>query len=147
MTRTLRERHTGAMVRLRDDEDVWVATADGEGAPCLVPLSFWWDGQELWLATRRTNPTGRNLEASGRVRLSLGHTRDLVLVDGTARVVEFARLPDGVGDAFAAKAAWDPRGDGPSYAFYAVRPQWVQAWGTATEMRDRDLMKEGVWLF
>ncbi|MFB7290458.1 pyridoxamine 5'-phosphate oxidase family protein [Actinacidiphila glaucinigra] len=147
MTRTLRERHAGAMVRLRDDEDVWVATADGEGAPCLVPLSFWWDGQELWLATRRTNPTGRNLEASGRVRLSLGHTRDLVLIDGTARVVEFARLPHGVGDAFAAKAVWDPRGDGPSYAFYAVRPQWVQAWGTVTEMRDRDLMKEGVWLF
>ncbi|WP_431968943.1 pyridoxamine 5'-phosphate oxidase family protein [Actinacidiphila sp. bgisy160] len=91
MTRTLRERHAGAMGRLRDDEDVWVATADAEGVPCLVPLSFWWDGEELWLATRRTNPTGRNLEASGRVRLSLGHTRDLVLVDGTARVVEFAR--------------------------------------------------------
>ncbi|MFF7677242.1 pyridoxamine 5'-phosphate oxidase family protein [Actinacidiphila glaucinigra] len=147
MTRTLRERHAGAMVRLRDDEDVWVATADGEGTPCLVPLSFWWDGLELWLATRRTNPTGRNMEASGRVRLSLGHTRDLVLIDGTARVAEFARLPHGVGDAFAAKAVWDPRGDGPSYAFLRGPAAMGAGLGTVAEMRDRDLMKEGVWLF
>ncbi|MGW3241755.1 pyridoxamine 5'-phosphate oxidase family protein [Streptomyces sp. NPDC001070] len=147
MTRTLRERHAGAMRRLRDDEDVWVATADAEGVPCLVPLSFWWDGEELWLATRTTNPTGRNLETSGRVRMSLGHTRDLVLIDGSARVVRCAELPEGVGEAFAEKAEWDPRGDGPSYAFYAIRPQWVQAWGTVSEMRDRDLMKDGAWLF
>jgi predicted pyridoxine 5'-phosphate oxidase superfamily flavin-nucleotide-binding protein len=150
MTRTLRQRYDEAMRRLEHDIDAWVATADAEGVPCLVPLAFWWDGAEVWLATRETNATGRNLGASGsgRARLSLGHTRDVVLIDGTARVVRREELPEGVGDAFAAKAAgWDPREDGPSYMFYAVRPVWVQAWGTVSEMRDRDLMKDGAWLF
>ncbi len=91
----------------------------------------------------------RHLRASGsgRVRLSLGHTRDVVLIDGTARVVRGEELPEGVGDAFAAKAEWDPREDGPGYVFFAVRPWWVQAWGTLSEMRDRDPMREGAWLF
>ena len=47
----------------------------------------------MWLATRDTNPTGRNLIASGRVRLSFGHTRDVVLVHGTARMLTRDELP------------------------------------------------------
>ncbi|WP_405730220.1 pyridoxamine 5'-phosphate oxidase family protein [Streptomyces sp. NBC_01537] len=147
--RTPRQRHHEALRRLEHDVDVWVATADAEGVPCMVPLAFWWDGAEVWLATRETNPTGRNLGPSGpgRARLALGDTRDLVLIDGTARVVRREDLPEGVGDAFAAKAeGWDPREDGPSYVYYAVRPEWMQAWGTVAEMRDRDLMRDGVWL-
>ena len=33
--------------RLTRDKDVRVASASADGAPCLVPLSFGWDGEAL----------------------------------------------------------------------------------------------------
>ncbi|WP_424567886.1 pyridoxamine 5'-phosphate oxidase family protein [Streptomyces sp. CH-036] len=101
--RSPEQRKREALERLVRDNDVWVATADATGEPCLVPLAFWWDGEAVCLATRDTNPTGRNLCSSGRARLSFGHTRDVVLVHGTARMLTREELPVEVGDAFAAK--------------------------------------------
>lgn len=144
--RSPEQRKREALRRLEGDDDVWAATADATGEPCLVPLTFWWDGEALWLATRDTNPTGRNLCASGRIRLSLGHTRDVVLIHGTARMVTREKLPVGVGDAFAAKDGWDPREDHPSYVFFEVVPQVLQAWGTVAELTGRTLMRDGKWL-
>ncbi|AEW93985.1 MULTISPECIES: pyridoxamine 5'-phosphate oxidase family protein [Streptomycetaceae] len=144
--RSLALRKRQALHRLDHDQDVWVATADGDGVPCLVPLYFWWDGHAVWIATRGTNPTGVNLSRSGLARLSFGHTRDVVLMAGTA--TDFARdgLPAGVGDAFAAKFGWDPREDHPSYRYFRIVPELIQAWGTVAEMADRTLMRDGRWL-
>ncbi|MGW0843126.1 pyridoxamine 5'-phosphate oxidase family protein [Streptomyces sp. NPDC002787] len=144
--RSPEQRKREALDRLVRDNDVWVATADATGEPCLVPLAFWWDGEAVWLATRDTNPTGRNLCASSRVRLSFGHTRDVVLAHGTARMLTREELPAEVGDAFAAKGGWDPREDHPSYVFFQVDLQVVQAWGTVPEMAGRTLMRDGKWL-
>ncbi|MEU8999762.1 pyridoxamine 5'-phosphate oxidase family protein [Streptomyces caniferus] len=144
--RSPEQRKREALARLARDNDVWAATADASGEPCLVPLAFWWDGEAVWLSTRDTNPTGRNLCASGRVRLSFGHSRDVVLVHGTARMLTREELPAGVGDAFAAKDGWDPREDHPSYVFFRVAPQVLQAWGTVPEMAGRTLMRDGEWL-
>lgn len=112
----------------------------------MVPLSYWWDGASVWLCTRETNPTGRNLIASGRARLAFGHPRDVVLVVGDARAVHRERLPQAVGDAFAARVGWDPREDHPSYVFFRVTPRVLQAWGTVAELPTRTLMRDGVWL-
>jgi len=144
--RSPEQRKREALERLERDIDVWVATADAGGEPCLVPLTFWWDGEAVWLSTRDTNPTGRNLCASGRVRLSFGPTRDVVLVHGTARMLTRDELPAEVGDAFAAKGGWDPREDHHSYVFFRVAPQLVQAWGTVPELAGRTLMRDGKWL-
>ena len=144
--RTPERRKREALERLARDKDVWVATADATGEPCLVPLAFWWDGEAVWLSTRDTNPTGRNLAATGRVRLCFGHTRDVVLVHGTARTLTREELPADVGDGFAAKDGWDPREDHPSYVWFQVVPELLQAWGTVPEMSGRTLMRGGRWL-
>ncbi|WP_078895612.1 pyridoxamine 5'-phosphate oxidase family protein [Streptomyces sp. WMMB 714] len=144
--RSPERRKREALERLARDNDVWVATADAAGEPCLVPLAFWWDGGTVWLATRDTNPTGRNLRASGRARLCFGSTRDVVLMHGTARTVAREELAPEVGDAFAAKDGWDPRRSHPSYVFFQVRPEVLQAWGTVAEMPGRTLMRDGEWL-
>lgn len=139
-------RKENALRLLGSELDVWVATADADGGPTLVPLTFWWDGEAVWLATRPTNPTGANMAASGTVRLCFGTTRDVVHVEGGVTVFAADALPDGVGDSFAAKDGWDPRKDPEPYCFYRVRPQQLRAWGTVPELKDRLLMKDGRWL-
>jgi nitroimidazol reductase NimA-like FMN-containing flavoprotein (pyridoxamine 5'-phosphate oxidase superfamily) len=143
--RNPRQRRRDALARLEQDVDAWVATADGGGTPYLVPLSFLWDGRTLLLATPASSPTGRNLQASGRVRLGVGPTRDLVLIEGTARELPAAEVPEEVGDAFAAKTGFDPRRLVTPYLYFHVHPRRLQAWREADELEGRELMRDGRW--
>ena len=142
--RTPQQRRRDTLHRLEHDEDAWVATADGV-TPYLVPLSFLWDGSTLLLGTPSSSPTGRNLRATGRVRLAIGPTRDLIIVEGTAEVLAVDEIPTDVGDAFATRTGFDPRGLS-GYAYFRVRPRRVQAWREANEIEGRDLMRDGHWL-
>ena len=84
--------------RLTHDVDLWVASASAEGAPYLVPLSFDWDGGALLTATPTESPTGRNLAATRAVRLGLGHTRDVSMIEGEVEVLEIDALPQQLRD-------------------------------------------------
>ena len=76
--RTPLQRKQDTLHRLEQDIDAWVTTADpASGTPYLVPLSFLWDGRTVLVATPASSPTSRNLQATGRVRLGIGPTRDL----------------------------------------------------------------------
>ncbi|MEV8438216.1 pyridoxamine 5'-phosphate oxidase family protein [Actinosynnema sp. NPDC051121] len=140
--RSRQQRRADALRRLEHDVDAWVATASPAGAPHLVPLSYLWDGRTLLISTAATNPTARNLRAVGRVRLTLGTTRDVVLVEGTAEEVE---VDTGTGDAFAARSGFDPR-TLRDYPYFRIRPELIQAWREVDEMTGRDLMTGGEWL-
>ncbi|WP_369166660.1 pyridoxamine 5'-phosphate oxidase family protein [Streptomyces sp. R28] len=139
------QRKRDLLARLEKEMDVWVATADTDGLPCLVPLWFVWDGESLWLATRPTTPTGRNLRDGGRARLALGDTLDVVLIDGDAQVYAAEEVPGAAAEAFLAKTGWDPRADSLPYVYFRVRPCTVQARNGEHEMRGRYLMRDGVW--
>ncbi|MFG3284043.1 pyridoxamine 5'-phosphate oxidase family protein [Streptomyces sp. NPDC048111] len=141
------QRKQDVLTRLEKDEDAWVATASATGEPHLMPLSFVWERDSFLMCTRRTNPTLRNVESGdGRVQLTLGHTRDVVHITGTATIVPTADLPSSSGDAFAAKVIWDPRNSDPSYTYFRVVPHRIQAWREANEIADRTLMTDGTWL-
>ena len=144
--RSPRQRRQDTLERLERDVDAWVATADATGGtPYLVPLSFLWDGVSLLIATPSASPTGRNLEATGRVRLGIGPTRDLVLIEGTvSTVLAAAEVPDVLGDAFAAKTGFDPR-QLSDYRYFRIHPQRLQAWREANELAGRELMAGGQW--
>ncbi|MBT2393169.1 pyridoxamine 5'-phosphate oxidase family protein [Streptomyces maoxianensis] len=145
--RTPEQRKQDALIRLEQDVDAWVATADPEsGTPYLVPLSFLWDGVTLLVATPSSSPTSRNLQATGKVRLGIGPTRDLVLVEGTVLALEAAELKDEVGDAFAAKTGFDPRQLTSAYLYFRIHPQRIQAWREANEIQGRELMSRGHWI-
>jgi Pyridoxamine 5'-phosphate oxidase len=89
--------------RLTHDIDVWVASASADAAPYLVPLSFDWEDEALLVATPTDSPTGRNLAATRGVRLGLGHTRDVSMIDGEVEVLEIDALPQQRGDRYAAR--------------------------------------------
>ena len=145
--RTLHQRKQEALQRLEQDIDAWVATADPEsGVPYLVPLSFLWDGRTVLVATPASSPTGRNLQTSGRVRLGIGPTRDVVMIEGTVQAVAATEITQEVGDAFAAKTGFDPRRLSGPYLYFRIHPQRLQAWREANELKDCELMRDGQWV-
>ncbi len=132
---------------LRQEEDAWVATASPDGVPTLVPLSFLCedDSGALVMATRRTSPAAAIVTPHGLIRVTAGHTRDVVLIEGEGRIVEATDLPPTTRDAFAAKLrGWRP--SDPRYVFLRITPRTVRTWREENELADRDLMRTGTWL-
>ena len=125
---------------------MWVATASAPGEAHLVPLSFDWDGETLLLSTAPSSPTGRNLEATGSIRLGLGLVRDVTMIDGDVEALEIDDLPSARADAFAARAGFDPRASSGRMRWYRVRPSEIQAWREVDELPGRQLMRGGRWL-
>ena len=144
--RSRAQRRRDTEQRLTHDADVWVASASADGEPYLVPLSFDWDGEALLVATPADSPTGRNLAATRTVRLGLGLTRDVSMIDGDVEVLEIGALPQDRGDRFAARTGFDPRELATPYRWFRIRPQRIQAWREVDELPGRELMRDGRWL-
>ena len=100
--RSRQQRIEDTLLRLADDVDGWVATASADGVPYLIPLSYHWDGKTLLISTPASSPSSRNMTATGRVRVGIGPTRDLVLIEGTAQPLKDEEISAELGDAFGA---------------------------------------------
>ncbi len=127
--------------------DAWISTA-ADDRPYLIPLTTAWHAERIVLATTESAPTVRNLNGSGRVRLALGGTRDVVMIEAELDRVLPVGDPEAVeiGAAYAAQSDWDPREAGEGYVFVLLRPMLIQAWREVDELRNRTVMRDGVWL-
>lgn len=142
--RSLEQRLADTRARLTRDVDAWVASAGGE-RPWLVPLSFVYSAGELLFATDAASRTATNLGRSSAVRIALGETRDVVLIDGCATVEPIDALtPEQAARYVELGAGPDPRGWADS--LLRVRPTKVQAWREENELQGRHLMIDGRWL-
>jgi general stress protein 26 len=139
------ERKADTLGVLATEDDAWVATADGDGHPHLVPLTIWWDGERLTMTTEARSRTARNLAAGGSLRLAVGRSRDVVMIDGSVALTAVGDDAD-VAAGFAARTGWDPRDDDGEWVFIRVRPTRVQAWREADEIAGRTLMRDGRWV-
>lgn len=136
------------MVRLGERHaDLWAASASSGGTVHLVPLSFAWNDQHVILATERTSISMRNLTDTSHVRLAVGPTRDVVMIDGVLdSVVAVADATDAIAETYAGQADWDPRGESADLVYVLIRPQRVQAWRAANEIAGRTIMRDGSWI-
>ncbi len=126
---------------------MWVATASADGVAHLVPLSYAWVDERVVLAAESRSRTIRNLASSGRARLGFGPTRDVVIADVELDgIVATDEATDALAERYARQARWDPRREGPGYAFALLRLVTVQAWREANELEGRALMRDGTWL-
>ena len=141
------QRTRDTLLLLEQEIDAWIATADDRsGTPYLIPLSFLWDGSTLLIATFATGPTARNLRSTGKIRLGLGATRDVVLIEGTTEPLETKSISPEIGDAFAAKTGFDPRRPDSPFLYFRVTPRRIQAWREENELKDREIMRNGAWV-
>jgi Pyridoxamine 5'-phosphate oxidase len=143
--RTLEQRTHDTLQKLRSEVDLWVASADATGHAYLVPLSFYWDGTALTIATPRTSRTARNLTRAGWARVGLGPTRDVVMLEGPVETLALG-ADLALEQAHAEAAGFDPRTLETEYVYLRLTPSRVQAWQEADELEGRDLMRDGRWL-
>ncbi len=143
--RSTRERIENVLALLSSEMDAWIASADPDGTGYLIPLTFFWDGAALIFATPENSRTARNLRRAGKTRIGLGGTRDVVMIDGRVELIAIADDP-ALAEGFATNTDFDPRLETPEYVMIKVIPEKIQAWRTAAELTDRDVMKNGVWL-
>ena len=144
--RSRAQRRRSTEHRLTHDKAVWVATASADGSPYLVPLSFDWDGEALLMATPADGQTGGNLAATRTVRLGLGPSRDVSVIEGDVEVLEIDALAQERVDRYVARTGFDPRGPATQHRWFRSSPRRIQAYREVREMPDRELMCDGHWL-
>jgi hypothetical protein len=89
------------------EKDVWVASASASGEVYLIPLSYYWDGVRLTVATPKRSRTAQNLRRAGVARMALPATRDLVVIlEGTLEFIAVGE-DDGLAAAHAETAGFD----------------------------------------
>jgi hypothetical protein len=145
--RSTATRITEAIHRLETEADVWIATASGDGAPHLIPLSLAWDGSRILVSTPTASPTTRNIAQTGRARASLADTDDVVIVRAAAEAAPFADLPDAIAARFVDRVGWDPRQQsGGEWSLLTLTPEMVFAWKREPEIAGRTIMRGGEWV-
>jgi hypothetical protein len=148
VARSPEERKADALSKLTAVEaNVWIATASLTGAVHLVPVTHTWNGNQIVLATEPGSRTVANVTANPRVRLALGETRDVVMIDAVlAEAVPKSKAAAALAEGYAAQAGWDPRTDGGDYIYLVLGPQRIQVWREAEDLAGRTVMRNGVWV-
>ena len=86
---------------LEQEPVVWLSTVRPDGAPHLVPIWFWWDGETLLVFSKPQAQKVRNLRERPSVMLALGDAEDdfdVGMLEGTAELLDQPTselLPDG----------------------------------------------------
>ena len=145
VVRDAAQRKADTLARLAGDADVWVATASA-GQPHLIPLSLAWDGAYVIMATPVASPTATNAAASGNVRLALGTSRDVTIIDAAAEVVRCTAAPDSVAGCYASRTGWDPRQEELPHVYLIATPRIMYAWNSVAELSGRMIMRDGHWI-
>jgi len=147
-TRSPKERKADALSKLAAVEtNVWVASASPTDAVHLVPVTHTWDGSQIVLATEPRSRTAANVTAKPRVRLALGETRDVVMIDAVLiEAVPTSEAPAALAEGYAAQAGWDPRTDGGEYVYLVFGPERIQVWREDEDLAGRTVMRNGAWV-
>jgi general stress protein 26 len=147
VTRSPEQRKSDALAKLTaNGANVWAASASPTGAVHLVPVSHTWNGSQVVVATGPRSRTVANVTANRRVRLALGETRDVVMIDAVlVEAVSRAEATADLADAYAAQAGWDPRTDEGDYVYLVLRPERIQVWREGEDLTGRTVMRNGTW--
>jgi hypothetical protein len=148
VNRSPEQRKSDALAKLTAKEaNVWVASASPTGDVHLVPVTHTWNGSQVVLATGPTSSTVAHVTATRRVRLALGESRDVVMIDAVlVEAVPEADAPASLADAYAAQAGWDPRTDSGDYIYLVLGPERIQVWKEGEDLDGRTIMRNEQWV-
>jgi Pyridoxamine 5'-phosphate oxidase len=144
--RDIKTRKADVLAALEQHADMWLSTADPAGRPHLIPVSAWWDGSHLVIATAGASRTAKNLKTNRTARVAGGSPSDAIMID--AEVVDSSAVEDSpeLAGGFAEAVGWDPRQVGRGWSFFRLRPTRIQAYRGYDELDGRDVMRGARWL-
>ena len=147
-TRSREERKADALVKITATRaNVWVASASPTGGVHLIPVTHTWNGSQHVLTTEPGSRTVANVTANPRVRLALGETRDVVMVDAVlVEAIPAADASATIADGYASQAGWDPRTDAGEYVYLVFRPERIEVWREDEDLAGRTVMRNGAWI-
>src|SRR2546421_6745150 len=119
--RDIKARKADVLAALQQHADMWLSTADPAGRPHLIPVSAWWDGSHLVIATAGASRTAKNLKKNRTARVAAGSPSDAILID--AEVVENSAVEDSpeLAGGFSGAVGLDPREGGHGWVFFRIR--------------------------
>jgi hypothetical protein len=145
--RTISERIVDTTKTLDQTRDVWLASGRKDGSAHLIPVSIWWDGVRILLATYSTSVTARSAKRTGTGRLATPSPSNVIIIDATAEVIPFDQADDAFHAAFVRGAGWDPAEVEGEFVYIAYSPTRILAWQSVEEeTSDREIMVDGRWL-
>jgi hypothetical protein len=147
IVRSTEQRRHDALYQLCHERDVRVATASPKGVPHLVPVSLCWVDGRVIVAVPRSSPTAKNVGSTGRARLAIGNTRDVLMIDAEGVIVppeddSTSRLLT----AFHERTGWNVAVDPGDYVILQFTPRRMQAWRNVEEISGREILGDGTWL-
>jgi hypothetical protein len=143
--RSASQRKLDVLSTLVTGGDLWAATSDRRNGPHMVPLAFCWDGKRLIVQVKHDSRTACNATSTGKARLALGATRDVVLIDADVVWTRVTDSPD-ISAVYAARTGWDTTPTATHCVFLLLSPLRIQAWRDMAEFRGRTIMKDGQWV-
>ena len=146
MTRSAQQRRADLIERLETADNIWVATASGDGNVHSVPFSLAWDGNRIMVATPDSTVTARNCAETGRARAHLDSSYDVAVIDGDVETVPFLNLTPTEKRSFVERVGWDPSNEPQNWVALYVTPTRVQVWSGVEEIAARDIMIDGRWV-
>ena len=147
MTRSTARRVKESLDALLLQANVWVATANHEAIPHMVPFSLHWDGEHIIICTDPASATVKNLVSSPNAKLSIGDSNDVVLITAElVSVVDVQKSDAQLVEQFSARTGWNPKRETTDMVFVTLKPTKVHAWRDAAEINGRTIMRNGTWL-
>lgn len=143
--RSTEQRVRDVLALFDNEQDAWVASANGIGKVHLIPLSFHWTGQKFLIALPERSVTARNLKRSQWGRIAIGPTRDVAIVEGPVEVTT-PPADDPVWDEHAASCGFDARDSEDAFTLVILTPDQIQSWRNPAELENRQVMRDGRWL-
>lgn len=119
-----------ALDRLTQSHDYWLATANPDGVPHLMPVWGMWHQDALWFSSANGSRKARNLSAQSRCSLATDNPIEPVVVHGQARRVTAAHELSAMLAAENAKygTSYGPDMVDPAVnSVFALRPEWAFA--------------------
>jgi hypothetical protein len=114
--------------RLDEARNYWISTTRPDGRPHASPVWGVVVAGQVAFGLDADTVKGRNIEAGSFVALHLESGDDVVIVEGTAELLDGPDLLGAVRSAYIAKYDVDVMGDDGSARFYTLRARTAFAW-------------------
>ena len=112
--------------RLRDEQNLWLATTRPDGRPHLTPIWFVYVDDRFYVCTSSKAVKARNVRANAKASVALESGSQPMIAEGDARVLS-RPYPPSVAAEFERKFDWDLDSEPEYDALIEVAPtRWLR---------------------